>query len=283
MDSNRLKRPVLERNRPIRTWSTLFGSPLNGVKDANSTRETGTSNASQPSPSAVPLPDPGIGRTLSDSVEAAYRVINGYMQQAQSVAQGFNPATWANGEQPGVPPDVQQLAQRVMQYGWDFAGMWFEMWTRMAGNSSGWPPPFPMGVGVPAPSGSTESVPQQPPRPRPGAKEDALVAKRLAISVVSKRRTAATFDFKPGPVGVLVVHALRPEGQTGSSIRDVSIDPPQDGETFTVKVVVPRIQAPGTYRGMIIDADTNLPRGSVSVTVYDESTEKGRRAGRRRR
>jgi hypothetical protein len=156
---------------------------------------------------------------------------------------------------------MQQLAQRVMQYGWDFAGLWFEMWTRMGGNATGWPPPA---------SGPASIQPEVPAR-SPGHRESADPAgpgpARLSVCVVSERPTVATLEVRPGVGGPLVVHTLRAEGHDAPAIRDVTIESSAGDDAVTVKVVVPASQPPGVYNGLIIDGASNLPRGTVSVRV----------------
>jgi hypothetical protein len=264
MASNRLRRPSLERDRPIRTWSTLFGVPSNGTHAVAgrpvADREAGASNGAPPLfPSS---------QVLSDAVETGYRVYSEYVRQGQAAAQGFNPAASPNGAAgaPGaLPPDMQQLSQRVMQYGWDFAGLWFEMWTRMGGNATGWPPP------ASGPGSISPAVPAPPPSP-PQTTVDAaaLVPARLSVCVVSERRAAATLEVRPGAPGPLVVHALRPEGHEAPPIRDVTIESAGDG-AVTVKIGVAATQPPGVYNGMIVDGASNLPRGTVSVRVFGDA------------
>jgi hypothetical protein len=280
MDRKRLKRPELERNRPIRTWGTLFRPPGTGKTEPGGPRSQGDAKngvgAGSPSPAeTLPFADPGIGRTLADSVDAGYRVINDYIQQGQAMAQAFNPSAWGTQGQENVPPDVQQLAQRVMQYGWDFAGVWFEMWQRMAGNSSGWPPPPSGGTNGQqppwaSPAPQAERPRSHPPSPPTHAEGPAAGPKRMVVSVVSERRTAATLEWRPGSAASLALHALRPEGHTAPPIKDVSIEADGEHQTLTVKVVVRPTQPPGVYNGMIVDTQSNLPRGTVSVRVYAE-------------
>jgi len=171
---------------------------------------------------------------------------------------------------------MQQLAQRVMQYGWDFAGLWFEMWTRMGGTATGWPSP-PSGAGSRAGAWPAPPVPpQEPPREAPftrgysSEKAADTTPLRLSVTVVSERRTAATLEYRSGAAGPLLVHALRAEGQEAPPIRDVTIES-AGGDGITVRVVVASTQPPGVYNGLVIDAGTNVPRGTVSVRVFDET------------
>jgi hypothetical protein len=251
MPAKRVKRPKLERDRPRREWSTLFGA------DAAKTSRSAATNGAGPGPER---------NVVSDTVELGYRVIEDYLRQGQQAAQAFGPTSWGGGSSGpgpanGSPDDMQQMAQRVMQYGWDFAGLWFEMWTRMAG-ANGWSAPTsPLG---------NPFVPPATPAPTPSVSGDALeVSTRRAVpvsvSVDSPLPTTTSVEIEPGDHAALVVQALRPEGKDGSAIRDVSIE--RDDGGWQIGVVVEAGQRPGAYRGAIVDAATNLPRGSLLLKV----------------
>jgi hypothetical protein len=268
MDSNRLKRPKLERNRPIRTWSTL-SRPLQGDK-AEPANSAMPGAANERAATSIPFLDPGTRGTIADSVETGYRVIGEYMQQAQAAAQAFNPSAWGALGQTGMQPDMQQLAQRVMQYGWDFVGLYFEMATRMAGSANGVPSPFPGGANGPATSAKGEPASATAPEaPRPSEAGPPRL-KRFVVSVSCDRPTAASVELQPGPFSALVVHALRPEGHKATPIRGVTVTQ-GPADLVTLKVSVPAGQPAGTYNGMIVDTESNLPRGTVSVRVEAKS------------
>jgi hypothetical protein len=264
MTSKRLKRPVLERDRPIRTMSTLFGPPRNGVQvgatPSEADRTIDGSNGALP-----PLGAPPSGQSLAEAVEAGYRVINEYIRQGQAIAQGISPGGGANPATPGVPADLQQLAQRVMQYGWDFAGLWFEMWTRMGGTATGWPSP----AGGPAATRPDAAGGPMPAR-APASEAHVAAPVGISISVVSEGRTAATIEVRPGPSTHLLVQPLRAEGDETPPLRDVAVEAAGADGILTVKVVVPPAQPPGVYNGLVIDSATKRPRGTVSVQVFGD-------------
>jgi hypothetical protein len=273
MTTKRAKRPKLERDRPVRTFSTLFGS-AKGRPERRATTESSSSADSPPEPAPNPPP---VAPALSDTVELGYRVIDEYLKQGQQVAQAFNPTAWA-GRGAGSADDLQQMGQRVMQYGWDFAGLWFEMWSRMAGNTSAWMPipGMPGMPGMPRPPGA-EQKPGAAPVPN-GASHNGAASvgtngdgERVVVSVACERPTSTAVELRSGPPSELVVHALRAEDHEGPPIRDVRVErQPGDG-TVVVKVTVSASQAPGTYNGLIIDSKTNLPRGTLSVRVDGKS------------
>jgi hypothetical protein len=247
MPAKRVKRPKLERDQPNRSWSTLFGA----------------APAKQGAPPAHG-PGPGPGRpddraALSDTVQLGYRVIEDYLKQSQQAAQAFAPSSWPGGGPAGATDDMQQMAQRVMQYGWDFAGLWMEMWTRMGG-TPGFRPPMPGFTTDPRPGAGAAPAPPAPP-------QAATVQESLAISVDSVLPTVTSVALRPGQPGELVVHALRAEGHEAAPIRTVSIERSAEDGRMVVQVIIPADQAPGEYRAVIVEAASNLPRGTLSVRV----------------
>src|SRR5260370_18518775 len=109
--SDRRKKPDLPRTEPIRSWSTLFG---NGQTSA---------------------PFAGGSDVCADSVkrgvELGYRVIDDYIKQGTAVANSF-----ANPGRAQVPSaqDLPRMTERMMQYGSDFASIWFDAMAVMMSN-----------------------------------------------------------------------------------------------------------------------------------------------------
>jgi hypothetical protein len=197
----------------------------------------------------------------------------------------------------GLPgQDPQQLLRRLMQYGWDFAGIWFEVWSRM-----GWPPPgawpgapgaaAPMGMpGFPAtaardaasaffneafrsstaaerPGASAEPAARANDGAQPAAPVTGAGPERFLVSVTSERRVQSVLELRRGPWSTLVAHGLRPEGHEAPAIKGVTVEALPEQATLRVSVDVPADQPPGVYNGMIIDAASNLPRGTLTITV----------------
>jgi hypothetical protein len=253
MPAKRAKRPKLERDQPNRSWSTLFGA---------APAKQGAPPAHGPAPGR-----PDDRAALSDTVQLGYRVVEDYLKQSQQAAQAFAPSSWPGAGPAGATDEMQQMAQRVMQYGWDFAGLWMEMWTRMGG-MPGFRPPVPgfgmdprPGAGAAAPGTSVPSPSAPAPQPAPVQSES------LAISVDSVLPTVTSVTLRPGQPCELVVHALRAEGHEAAPIRSVSIQPSEEDGRMVLQVIIPADQAPGEYRAVIAEAASNLPRGMLSVRV----------------
>lgn len=103
-------------------------------------------------------------QTLADAVGQGYRVINEYLAQGQRQAEALRFPDWssflpnaagaaAGGNAAGAASQdmQQQLFRRMMQYGMDFAALYFEMLSR-----TGWPAP-PGGAAAGTPAAWTEA------------------------------------------------------------------------------------------------------------------------------
>ena len=255
----RKTRPPLERDRPVRTWATLFG-PSGERRAAPARAEGGAPFGGVPNAFGA-----DGARTLTDTVELGYRVVDEYIKQGQQVAQAFAPAAWS-GMAPSTD-ELPQLTQRVMQYGWDFAGLWFEMWSKMAatGAMPGMPvPPPPAPPAAAAAASSPVAAGSAPANGESGAPG------RVVVSVTCSRPTTTALELRPNQGQSLVVHSLRAEGHDAPPIRDLLIERAEDG-TLSVKVTIAPEQPAGIYNALIVDASSNLPRGTLSVTIGDQA------------
>jgi hypothetical protein len=63
------------------------------------------------------------------------------------------------------------------------------------------------------------------------------------------------------------VHQLRALAPDVPSIGGVTLELQPERSRTLLSLYVPSDQPPGMYCGLIVEADSNLPRGSVSVLV----------------
>ncbi len=253
--TERLKRPLPERERPLRSWSTLFGNANSGASPP-----AGRGGAE---PFATPQPDGAAPNgAFSDVVDLGYRVVEEYLRQGQRVAEALGSPPL--GAAAGSPEQLQQLAQRWLQYGSDFAGVWFEMWAQMASAgpaaAQGWPPfdaqresASPIPPFAAAPADETQSARGAPPM-------------RVSVAITCDRRAAVTLDVSQGS-RALTVHGLRAEGHEAPVIRDVALKRRPEQDELCLELSVPREQPAGIYNALIVDAETNLPRGTLSLKI----------------
>lgn len=234
MSDGRVKRPALDRTRPIRSWSHALGSAAtDGLPE-----EPGSSGSDRPADDPV-----------SHAVDLGYRVIDQYMQQGQRAAERMRRGTYgvdALGE------DMQDLAGRLVRYVSDFGSTWLEVLDR-TGVSRDRPRPE-----TDTTNGGPHDAPPVVARPLP-----------LRVKVRTRRSVEVTLDATTVDCGQrLVIHALRPGHGSGPRLDDVTfgVVAPGYGE---ICLRVPDSAPPGSYSGRVIDADTNRPVGTLIVELLD--------------
>ena len=242
---DRFKRPELQRTTPIRQF-----------RDAR--------------PEAEAAPGDSIGR----GVGMGYRVISDYVRRGQEAARNFSVGS-------GLPaaPDPQQLAGRMVQYGSDLMAAWMEFVELSVKNinpAAPSPPAEPRpftDLEVPTNRGDaparaaapveTSAGAVTPPHAEPGFRES---AGPVGIRLEANRRATVRLDLRGSLEGrKLVVHDLRSSQAREARIGGVVFERAPTGALLCVKI--PDDQPAGIYNGMIVDEDTSLPAGTVSVQV----------------
>lgn len=228
-DPNRLKRPKLDRSAPRRIW-------FSGSNDATP-RDT---------------PD-GVAR----GVDAGYRVIDEYIRRGEEFAQAFTQQPRSGQSTSG---SVQQMTERMLKSAADFTALWFDMMGalgRMEPDREGPPknsdiPPFHHATGAPRRAEPAPPV--------------AVGAGSICIELSSKQRTRVCVDFRHSAEGQpLLVHALRdPEGEK-ARLDDVAMAW-RDGRPV-LRIVVPDEHPAGTYVGVIVNPESGLPQGTISLRI----------------
>jgi hypothetical protein len=248
----RKKRPDLDRHEPVRRFDGVFGRPRNGAH----TNGGGPAGAS----------------TIAQGVEAGYRVIEDYLRQGQAYAKSS--ATPRSG-QSSRAPDPQALAERMLQYASDLGAVWLE-YVRIttgqpqAANPAKTPTDRAPGVGgfdIGGEPGAAHAG-EAPRSDKTTAPR--LEAPRIAIDIRSKLRAEITVDLKPGSARMaLAAHDLRHRNPAIERISDVVIETEESLNRVAIRLSVSDDQPPGTYSGIVVDTDTNLPQGTLSIVLFD--------------
>jgi hypothetical protein len=153
---------------------------------------------------------------------------------------------------------MQQMAQRVLQYGLDFAGMWMELASTLGGDLAA-------RASSPRASGEAAGKSATAKTPEAGIHSSGSIDRaRVVITIVSRRPATATVDLRLGQSEKLAVHALRTDGP--GSIRNVQITRNVDGSISLTVKVSDKLPA-GVYSAVIVDATSKAPRGTLSVHV----------------
>jgi len=226
--SDRIRRPPLDRTEPIRAWSALFGSGPGG----------------------------SLNDVVSRSVELGYRVIDEYIRQGQRVAERFNDRSYGPET---VTGDIQELGARMAQYASDFFGLWLDfVQVVMSGGT------------LRETSAAEDGARARPAAPGNGAARrtpEAPAPTRVRIEIVSHRPAEVSLDLRPEAAGrPLVAQGLRAVDPAKPKLDDVALEAGPGGELL-VRIRVPGDAPPGTYNGVVVDAETSRPLGTLSVRV----------------
>jgi hypothetical protein len=141
--------------------------------------------------------------------------------------------------------------------------VWFEVLELATANGGA------RGRGEPAEGGTAAPTPAAPPsRPR---RDEPAERTRVRVAVASAQPTEVALDLSPDAARrTLVVHALRAVDPGKPRLGDVRLEPGAKDEPLTLRIRVPADQPPGVYNGLIIDAQTNRPAGTVSIRVGED-------------
>lgn len=269
----RHRRPVLARNAPLRHAGQLLrdaAGPATAEEAAAPAPSTHT-----PSGAAPDTSEDAVAR----GVRLGYQVIEEQILQGQKLAQRLSRAARhatgeaadAAGAEPAFTPTGDRLAaslagdalqgeaaaliERVVGLYRDLGALCLDAVGSVARN-----PTLRAGLSRVA-TGATGA----PPAAAPGA-----AATQLAVEVSSSRRTRVALDWRPlradsRPL-VHGLHALQPAAGGPSAVPTVVLVSAGVGQPV-VQVQVPESAPAGLYSGLVVDAASNEPCGSLSVTV----------------
>lgn len=245
-----VKRPKLERTQPIRQWATLF--------------EGAAGEPPPPADGAAPDGPPAadgsatLGDMLTRSVQIGYRVVDEYVRQGQKAASRFSRGPAATD---GLTGDLQDFNVRMMQHASELFGVWFDFVDR-----------YVAGGLVSRPSGVPGAAPAGPAHGSGGTPEPAAAPAadraRVRVEVVSPWPTEVTVDLRPGAGGtLLIVQALRAVEPEKPRLEGIVFECATADAPPCLRVRVPATQPAGVYHGVLVDAQTSVPAGTVSVRV----------------
>lgn len=256
--NERIRRPKPERTGPLRGGThTLFAPP-----------------EPPPGTEVEAEGEGGAPDAVARAVDLGYRVVDDYIRQGQHAARlmarrAYGPEALAN--------DVQDLAARAFQYGAEFFDLWMELLGQAAGGqplrpswaprgprAAGGPPPGPHAPGGPPPGPRAGGA---PPAPRGGRRD----SRGVALAVESPLPVEVTVELDAGTAGELRVQDLQ-SVDGGPALRGLRLD---GGDPPRLRLRVPPGQPPGTYCGLVIDAESARPAGTVVVRVLAPASPSG--------
>ncbi len=236
---NRVKRPSLERTKPIRSFR-LSAAADDAARHASPT--AGYETATGP---------------VARAVEMGYRVIDEYIRQGQSAARRFNEGGLNFGS---FTSNWQEGATRIAQLTADWMSIWFELAQRAASGGFMWP------------NAGASASPSAPPAGVTTAEAPSPVSApaRVRIDIASTRPVEVSLDLRPEYARApLVVHSLRAIDAALPRVTGVAFTPAQREDAAVLSVRIPAAHPAGTYSGAIVDATSNRPVGTLSVRIAD--------------
>jgi hypothetical protein len=226
----RIRRPDLDRAQPDRSWSTMLG------RGPGAAAERG--NASDGSAS-------GEDDVVRRAVHLGYRVVDEYVRLGEEAATRLGRR---DGEAGGHAEDVRDLALRFTRYAAEAMGAWIELWEVARDGEGGTRDAPGDGAASPAPAAGADWVP-------------------VSVAVTTARPAEVHVDLRPGtgapPLGVSPLRATADDAPWAGTL---AVAREVDGRVRLV-VRVADDQVAGTFHGVVIDEDRNLPVGFVSVIV----------------
>ena len=231
-EPERIRRPTPERTTPIRGGTFS----LFGAPATPQPDEARTERA-------------GPADAIARAVDIGYRVVDDYIRQGQNAARrigqrSYGPEALAN--------DLQEVAASFMQYGAELVDVWMQLLGQAATGQARRP--------------AADRAPSSPPASGANASS---ASHRVIVAIESPHPTEVSVEVDGGPSGrAFVVQDLQnPKG--GPALVGTVLEA---GERPRLHVRVPAGQPPGTYCGLVLDAETMLPAGHVVVRVLPRSS-----------
>lgn len=235
--AERKKRPGLGRTGPVRSWSTLFESPAESPPGAAPAEE-----------GAPPLDD-----VIARSVQLGYRVIDEYLRQGQRAARRLTEPS-LGGE--ALTGEMRDLGVRMTELATEVTRAWFDAFGLAAGRAG-------MSAAAPRAAGAATAAPGS-----------AVEPARIRLEIVARQPTEVSLDLQPEAAQrAVVVHALRAADGSKPRLREVEFRPAAGEAPACLRLVIPPAQPAGIYSGLLVDAASNRPVGTVSVEVGEPSAD----------
>jgi hypothetical protein len=184
-----------------------------------------------------PLETHGLDQVVTDAVGLGYDVIDTYIRQGRFAAEQARTGIDASG----VKGDVVELAERAITLSIDLAKSWLDLVTAISEQCR-----------RPSPSPHTPDEPLQP----------------ADYEIISSRPTQVEFQFHPGAGQMIpAIPSLQARDRTIPPITGAFFTVSKDGKRPALNIPVPEGQPAGTYSGLIVDATTHRPGGTVLVRI----------------
>jgi hypothetical protein len=241
----RVRRPNIERRGPIRNATTY-------LRDSNSWSEKEANNTSRKDGAGEHSAVGSLDDVVTQGVKLGYKVIEQYIAQGQRVAEQIS-----RPFQKGMPEvgtaDVVQGMVRVYK---DMADVWGNALDLMVRNPAFW-----SWLG-----GSAQNAGVHMSKGPPGTLNGTGAA--FSVEIASARTTEVMLNVGPSPEPYTpFVHALHAASRTAPPMTAISFQKSSRSNMPVLLLRIPSKQPAGLYTGVVVDKDTNQPRGTLTVRV----------------
>jgi hypothetical protein len=187
---------------------------------------------------------------VTRSIGQGYRIVEEYLEQSRRVASQIAPGLIPDNLEEGLGAITSRFVRTTAEM--------FELWFQIldASNNSR----QNQQAAAAAANGAAPAAAAQPASPG------------VTVQIQSRKPARVTVDIRASASGRrLAAHALRSIDDSLPRIDDIRVDASREGEPVLIAVRVRDDQPAGVYNGMVIDEETSLPAGTVSVVVEDEA------------
>jgi hypothetical protein len=185
---------------------------------------------------------------VTRSIGQGYRIVEEYLEQSRRVASQIAPGLIPDNLEEGLGAITSRFVRTTAEM--------FELWFQIIDASNN----NRQNQQAASANGTATASPAQAASPG------------VTVQMQSRKPARVTVDIRASASGRrLAAHALRSIDESLPRIDDVRVDASREGEPVLVAVRVPDEQPAGIYNGMVIDEETSLPAGTVSVVVEDEA------------
>ena len=275
-DRPRIRREDPDRAAPVRDWANLFRSAAssstpstNGsVKRGPMDEMTVAGAANGPAWASNPAEPGSISEEAQITIENAYRVVDEHLQEgrraahsrrdhARMSAPGAFPAASVNAAGTGFTAEnIQAMVAESLRFYSTLAPLWTAVLNSIATAATA----------ASAPDAGLAAAPLARP-PKPG-NTTTMVAEPIIVELASTRMTRVTIDLVPNvnPTKLATngLHSIVPDCP---SIKDLTFIVDSHSNRPVVRIRVPDDQPVGSYNGVIVDADSGDPRGTIALRI----------------
>ncbi len=249
MTKERLRRTDPPRSEPIRDWEQLFRQP----EPDSPQKDEATDGAEAAEKNGAN--DHAWDDVVTHAVKLGYQIIEDQISQGKRVAEQVSDRSYTSNS---IGGDVSEFVRRLLQFYTDIGATCFDFIdaltrsTEFTDNVRGW-----------VDEGLTNSSGKEP-----DLATEAASYQNVPIEVVSEQPARVSLDLagiaRNCRLGVHGLYALDP---SNPPLRDIEFNYGVAEHQPTLRIRIPQGQPADTYTGAIIDADTNQPRGTLSVVI----------------